>query len=259
MTNTELLLGIDKDELVRMVQQLVMQQGTIDDIIPMGYNLESDYKDALYAGMIDKDLEFESIAPDLSFVTIEDGLVYLNGDEVQFVPNYKSLKLVVKGFTITGLVKAEILGRMILDLPSLKIGSYMGWDKYLIQYKAHTLVLNTKGAIAGIKLLKYDYMAKKMYSRYFKSRPINNWREIDEDEKVFGSKDISMPNAVDQMEEEVYLAIETIERGSKYPQIINALEVSGWRYESESEIDRLNETIDDLNDEITNLQEELAS
>jgi len=184
----------------------------------------------LYAGYIEKDLEFNSVLPSLSNVTNVGDVIYLNGDEVKIGEHYKSLKLECKGFTISGIIKTEIIAYMVSKLESIKVGEFGGWNKYFIQYKGHTLVANIKDSLAGLKLLKYDYLAKKLYERNYKKRPVFNWREMDEDEKVFGSKDISLPSAIDTMLEEVEEAVGVLERAQKYAETKQLVKELGWYY-----------------------------
>ena len=228
MTGIEQLQAMDKESLIDLIEYLYLGRSSSTEIPPQGYSVESDYKDALYSGMIDSDMEFTEVTPQLSNVTFTDGIAYLNGDKVDLIPEYKTINLYCKGFKITGLIKAEILARMIMELPSLKIGVYMGWSKYLVQYKKHTLVINTSGALAGMKLLKYDHIARQMYTKQYPKRPILEWSEIDDDEKIYGSKDISIPHAVDNMAEEVVEAIGILERGMKYPQVKQIIDEYGW-------------------------------
>jgi len=226
----EILMGLDRETLVDMVMNLA-NDVRYEDAIPEGMNLESGFKDQLYFGGVDKDLEFETVVPSLSHITYDKDTetFYLNGDVIDVKPNYRSLKLEVKGFTVTGLVKTEIIGNMIKELHSLKVGENQGWVRWLIDYRGHTLVASIKGTISALKLLKHDHMATQMYSRYYKSSPIVNWRELQEDEKIYGSKEISLPNAIDTLEEEVAVALETLEKGLSYTQTANLIDTYGWR------------------------------
>ena len=228
MTGTEQLMKMDKENLVHLIEYLYKQNTNTTEIPPQGYSVESDYKDVLSGSFVDSDLEFESVTPQLSNVVIKDNIIYLNGDKVDIVQKFKKLELYCKGFKITGLVKAEIIAKMITDMYSLKIGVYNGWSKYLIQYKTHTLVASTAGAIASLKLLKDDHTARILYQKNYPKRPIVEWSEIDDDEKIYGSKDISIPHAVDNLEEEVVEAIGILERGMKYPQVRQTIELYGW-------------------------------
>ncbi len=232
MTTSEILMGYDKEDLVDMIKSLAIQDAVFEDYIPAGFNTESGFKDQIYAGMIDKDLEMSTVVPSLSNITYdkEGETFYLCGDEVKIVPEFKSLQLYVKDFKITGLIKTEILGNMIKELHSMKVGENQGWVRYLIDYRGHTMVISIKGSISGVKLLKNDHMAKRMYTKYYVRPNIVNWKEIDEDEKIYGSKEISLPNAVDQIEEEACVAMEVLARGMKYPQVANIIAMYGWYY-----------------------------
>ena len=212
----EQLLEMPKEDLVDLIRVLWTGQGMPEDYAPEGFSYESQYKDALYSGYIEKDMEMIAVVPTLSDIRIDGTNIYLNGDIVELVPQYKAIQLFVKGYKITGIIKAEILARMIVDMTSTKVGDYLGWAKYLVQYKSHTLVINTKGAIAGIKLLKNDHVAKIMYERKYPKRPIVYWADADQDEKIFGSKEISIPHAVDNLAEEIEEAFGVITRGYKY-------------------------------------------
>ena len=228
MVSIQELTDMSKSELVDIIRALWTGDGMDAEYVPKAFSTESSYKDALYSGYIDKELEFQSIMPGLSNITIEDNTLYLNGDEVKISEKYKTLVLTVKGFTITGIVKTEIIAYMIAKLHSIKVGEYQGWDKYFIEYRGHTLVANIKDSLAGLKLLKHDHMAKKMYNKMYRSKPMFNWRELDEDEAIYGSKDISLPNAIDSMMEDVEEAAGVLERAQKYAETALLTRQLGW-------------------------------
>ena len=230
MVGTEQLLDMDKEDLIDIIKSLWTGDTMPFDYTPKAFSHESSYKDAMYSGYIDKDLEFQSIMPGLSNITSEDDVIYLNGDRVRFVPQFKSVNLYVKDFKVTGLVKTEIIAYMIAKWESIKVGEFQGWDKYFIEHKGHTLVANINGSAAGLKLLKFDHMAKKLYQKTYRSRNYTDWRELDEDEKIYGSKDISLPSSIDEMVEEVSEAVGVLERAMKYPVTIQAIKESGWTY-----------------------------
>lgn len=243
------LNDLDREQLMDLVEYLY-QGGKPVDMTPQSFSVESTYKDALYSGYIDKDLEFTSVVPSLSNVTVEDTVVKLNGDVVDLIPEYKSINLYCKGFKITGLIKAEIIDTMLINMESMKIGDYMGWSKHLIQYKGHTLVANTKGAIAGLKLLKNDYMAKKMYKQMYPKSRIQDWSTLKESEKIYGSSEISMPNIVDQRLEETYNALELIKDSIRYTEVANMVRDYGFIWDDPSEIERLQLEVSDLQGEL---------
>ena len=117
---------------------------------------------------------------------------------------------------------------MVTTWKGIKVGEYAEWNKYFVEYKGHTLVVNMKQAMSSFKLLQYDYMAKKMYEKKYKRRPVFNWQELDESEKVYGSKDISLPNSIDNMMEEIEEAVGVLERGMKYAETKLLINQLGW-------------------------------
>jgi len=230
MVSIQELTDMSKSDLIDIIRALWTGEGMDSEHIPKAFSTESSYKDALYSGYIDTELEFMSVTPGLSNITHVDEVIYLNGDEVKIGEHYKTLKLTCKGFTINGIIKTEIVAYMVSKLQSIKVGEFGGWNKYFISYKGHTLVANIKDAMAGLKLLKYDYMAKKLYEKNYKKRPSFNWREMDEDEAIYGSKDISLPNSIDNMLEEVEEACGVLERAQKYAETKQLVRELGWEY-----------------------------
>ncbi len=226
----DILLGLDKETLVDMVTQLANNVAT-EDVLPEGYNLESGFKDALYSGMVDVDMEMSAVVPEVCNVTTDDFNIYVDGDLVSIHPQYRSLVLKIGEWVLTGIVKAEVVGTMIKNFDSLKVGEYRGWTKYFIQYKSHTLVAGFKGTACSLKLLKYDYMAQQMYQKAYKQPYFSRWRDDMESEKIFGPMDISLPNAVDDLLEQCMVALETLESGFRYEEIRNMVTQMGWKYE----------------------------
>lgn len=222
------LKELDIDELRQLVSFLYEELANGGIVEFKSTSQESTYKDALYSGYVDQDMEFESVVPGLSNVTIEGTDIKLNGDLVELVPEYKSINLYCKKFKVTGLTKAEIISTMILKMESMKIGEYMEWDKYLIQYKGHTLVANTKGAIAGLKLLKNDRMARKIYTKQYPKVSIHDWTGLKDSEKIFGNSEISMPGIVDQRLEECSVAMELLDDSMRYDACKQLIEEYGF-------------------------------
>lgn len=249
----EQLLALPKETLVDIIKDLYVDadKTQADQYIPAGYNVDSSgFKGHLYTGTVDKDMEMDAITPGISDIKIKDKEIYLNGDLVEIFENYKALELKCKGYRVTGLIKAEILARMVVDMYSIKVGEFGGWSKYLIQYKSHTLVVNTKGSMAGFRLLKNDAVARKMYAKTYPRRPIQYWMDMDEDEKIYGSKDISLPNAIDTIMEEAVEAMGQLDRGLKYQEVASLIEEYGWSREPDGEVERLTMEVDDLRQEL---------
>lgn len=249
MTSIQQLNKMKKIELIGLIEYLWSTESASQHE-PAGFSTESSYKDALYSGYIDTDLEFTNMTPGLSNVVIEGTTITLNGDEVKIVPEYRNLQLYCKGFKITGLVKTEIIAYMISKMHAIKVGEYAGWDKYFVEFKGHTIVCNIKGSLASMKLLKNDYMAKKLYERRYTTKHITQWRELDKDEAIYGSKDISIPTAIDSMLEDIEEATGVLERGLKYKETANLIELLGWYNEPPDMVIELQQRVEELEQEI---------
>lgn len=167
-------------------------------------------KEAKLSGYIDADMLGNNINT-LNSITVRDGIVYLAGDKVSLIPKYKRVELQIGRFPITGSTKTEIVMTLLKNNEHLKIGEFMGWHKYLMQFKEHTLVISIHDRMySSIKLLKDDRIAKEMYKSTFKT-PINEWRTVEMVSKQYGPMAIGIPHVVDDIMERIDTAVEFLE------------------------------------------------
>ena len=172
MNTKEILTGLDKETLVRLVMNMRITNDTsyLYDIAPEGFSHESSFKDAKYSGMIDCDMEMTLVDTPLANIVINGWDITLDGDKVSLKPGYKRIDLKVKQkWTIKGSIKTEIVMMMIDAYKSISLGTYEGWTRYMIEYKEHTLVaaINKQGMFSSLKLLKDDRIAKEMYQKAY--------------------------------------------------------------------------------------------
>ena len=172
--------------------------------------IDEELRDAMYCGYVDADMLGKNINT-LNSITDQDGVLYLAGDKVSLVPRYKHIELMIGRFPITGSTKSELLMRLLECNQHAKVGEFMGWTKYLVQYKEHTLVVSIHERMySSVKLLKDDAVAKKLYEASRRT-PINEWRQIEMVSKQYGAMSIGIPHVVDDIIERIDVAIEFLE------------------------------------------------
>ncbi len=215
MNTTEQLMKLNKESLVKLVKQLYLTNDNdyVNTIAPQGYSHESNYKDAIYSGMIDVDMEMSTVDTSLANITIDGWNITLDGDKISLLPYYKRIDLKVnKKWTIRGPIKSEIAMCMIDKYKSIYLGEYKDWNKYLVQYKDHTLVINinNNNMATGIKLLQHDRMAKEMYQKRYNKKDVE-WNKVEMTSEVYGDIAVGIPHEIDNIIERVETALEFLE------------------------------------------------
>lgn len=225
MNAKEILTGLDKETLVRLVMNMRITGDTsyLYDIAPEGFSHESSFKDAKYSGMIDCDMEMSLVDTPLANIVINGWDITLDGDKVSLKPGYKRIDLKVKQkWTIKGSIKTEIVMMMIDAYKSISLGTHEGWTRYMIEYKEHTLVasINTLSMVCSLKLLAHDRLAKEIYQKQYKQRDVE-WKEVELHDEVFGDMEVGIPHAYDDVVERMETAVEFLESLMREDQMMN--------------------------------------
>jgi len=205
---------LSKETLIRLVMNMRVTNDNsyLYEQIPESHSVESTYKDAIYAGMIDAESEINNVDT-LANVVIEGWNITLDGDPISLKPAYRRIDMKVKGkWTVKGTIKTEVLMHMVQAYKSVDLGSYEGWTRTLIQYKEHTLVVSISDThmYSSLKLLKDDRIAKEMYTKHHRNDTVE-WSEVDLHDKVYGDMEVGIPHAYDDVVERMYTAIEFLE------------------------------------------------
>lgn len=206
---------LSKETLIKLVinMRVTNDNSYLYEQIPESHSMESTYKDAIYAGMIDADMELSQVPNTLANVVIDGWNITLDGDPISLKPKYKRIDMKVKQkWSINGTIKTEVLMHMIHAYKSIDLGEYEGWTRTLVQYKEHTLVvgINTNGMYSSLKLLKDDRIAKEMYTKQYRNDTVE-WSKVDLHDKVYGDMEVGIPHAYDDVVERMYTALEFLE------------------------------------------------
>lgn len=172
--------------------------------------IDPQVRDALWSGYIDLEFEMSKVKT-LSSITSDKDNIYLAGDRISLVPKFRKVDVQIGKIKITGLTKTELLMHIIRNRESMKIGEYMGWSKYLVQYNTSVIVISINEKMqSSVKLLKDDNMAKDMFESHYQT-PINEWRKVETKSPIYGEMAIGIPHVIDDIIERVETALEFLE------------------------------------------------